>query len=317
MKQNILKTRTLLSVALLLIVSVNFLACSGGGGGIYATVEREVKLNNKSIAGNIVYRMTHFGGNLYVCDGSLYTKGASAGPGWAHVAVSNAPGHIVSVASNSSHIYVLAVGENDIGTVYASTDGTNYTTTGLSGDMNSGCALFDNKAKDSVNRVAYFNNGGTVYQLSGATYTTISTNPANAKGAAYWNGTTEFHSSEAITANSNETGGWRSTDLVVDDGKTPATNLWGPNIKALTYYTTYLFAGFDPNHYNGGYTPYNLSTGHPDTSLTNPSQGGFSGSDILFLRNINGVIYMSVYTQPSARSGLWSYYPGDSNWNLE
>lgn len=311
---------------LIMAISAVLFTCSGSGGGIYATIEREVKLNNRSVV-NIVNRMCQFGSNLYSCNGSLNTKGAGAGAGWTQVPVEGVQGRIISVAADNSYLYVLAVtsesetSDSYIGTctVYYSANGSTFTSTGLSGTStsSSGCWLFDNKAKDSANRQAFFNNGsGGTFQLAGATFSSIS---GNVKGAAFWGGATHFHSSEAITANTDETAGWTSDNLSVLDDKN--NELWKDNIKALTYFAsgsnTYLFAGFDSNHYNGGYTPYNLATGHPDTSLTNPSQGGFSGSEIKFLRNINGVIYMSVYMQPSSRTGLWAYYPGSAGWNIE
>lgn len=323
MKNNIVKMKKLLG--LILILSVFFTACTGSGGGIYSTIEREVKLNNRSIV-NIVYRMTQFGSNLYACNGSLFTKGASSGPGWTHVPVEGAPGTIVSVAADSTYIYILVVtsstDSSSTGTVFASTDGIRYITTGHTGIWTTdgaGCVLFDNKAKDNANRKAYFNSGNNTVLLNGISISTTSV--GNVKGAATQNGTTVFHSSEAITSNLEETQIWKSSDLTVNDSKNPSTNLWGDNVKSLTYFanssSTYLLAGFDANHYNGGYTPFNLVTGHPDTSVTTPNAGGFSGSDIIFMRNINGVLYMSVYTQPAERCGLWSYYPGDPNWNLE
>ena len=315
MKRNRFRKKSLLSLVFLLIISVFFLACSGSGGGIYATIEREVKLNNRSIV-NIVYRMTQFGDNLYSCNGSLSTKNVNAGPGWTHVAVQGVSGHIVSVAADSTYIYVLAADGNDVGTVYASTDGTNYTSTGLTGNWNNGgCWLFDNKAKDSANRKAYFNSGSVAYQLAGTGAATST--GGNYRGAAFWGGATHFHDTEAITANYDETAGWKSTDLVVNDNNTPPTNLWGGNIKSLTYFNgTYLFAGFDSTTNGGGYKAYNFGSSTV-ASVNTPNAGLFSGSAIFFLRNINGVIYMSVSTQPAERCGLWSYYPGDSNWNME
>ena len=325
------KIKSLFTLIPILTFSLLSMTCSGSGGGIYATIEREVKLNTRTI-NNIVYRMTQFGSNLYACNCGLWEKGAGAGAGWTQVPANGVTGEIISVAADSTHLYVLAASSitdtSATCTVYSSTDARTFTTTGLTGTMTNiadgnptGCSLFDNKAKDSSNRQAYFNSGVNAVILTG---TGAGSSIGNYRGAAYWGGSSHYFKTEAITANKDETAGWTSDNLSVQDGNNH--ELWKDTINALTFFAkdpntnnsnTYLFAGFDKNHNGGGYTPYNLSTNQPDTDVTTPDKGIFEGSDILFLRNINDTLYMSVYMQPSSKTGLWAYYPGSAGWNIE
>lgn len=277
---------------------------------IFYAIEKEVPLEEAVIKGNL-YAMTEFQGKLYAASGMLYVKNASDKRGWEKA--STPSGNIIRVASDSTNLYVLTSDKK----LYTSTDGKNWDLINLPDIVE----LFDNKATETDEKVAYVTTKESIFILSGSsepsTELTDETASENSIAAVFYGTETIFSNKNLIAAGEHGVYTIDDNTIVFDGTK---TNVEVKNALSMAVYhdgaNEYLVIGTE-----NGIEVIRLVEGAPTTKgawLGDNADSSFALVEIPTLYSFEKSIYAgAVDRMTSKKTKVWGYYTDRAEWNVE
>lgn len=312
---------------------------------IFWNVRQEVKLEKAEILGDI-FSIVRFGDRLFVANGNIYSKPKNADRHGAWSKMGSPGGHVLKVAADETYLYALSFtfeeddseGEMAVASkrLYYSSDGNTWNPVSLSlGRGHDEVAhLFCTNAPQADHRSAYINRNGTVYELNGASATSVSAS-SGTRSCVYAGGVKFFNAEAACT---NETDSAAATVIYYSSGSdlkrcgtdgssgettianSPRSTIYGIAVMKDSVFVTSAVGTVLVSRDSGSEIQFEnlqstMSTLYESRAClaVDPSQNAHDTAVYAGLCVEGTGSNSALFTH----EGLWSYYPSRGKWNIE